>query len=261
MSETQTEAAPQVDTPAPGTGTPVDPPVAETQAEQQEETAPEPEPAPKPRRTDRHIAHLTRAAADAERARDAAEARAAAAEALLRAGREDDGEQPPPQHQPQMDVETRAAQLLAERAFSARMIAIDAAGKKEHGAASWQAAKETMNALGAVANLNFLAALAETDSPQKIFAELADDPDTLMGLLAKPPAAMAAALGRMDAKMSVVTPPRASQAPVPPRKIAATSVVPEASLYDAPATMTMAEWTKIADRMLPPHLGGTRKTA
>lgn len=218
------------------------------------ETTPKPE--PKPKRTDRHIAHLTAAKTAAEAALAAANRRAEAAEALLNAGKET----PDPAPQRANDVESRAAALVAEREFNAKLAAIDAAGKKS-GAEEWEAAKTTLTSLGATSNQAFLQALAETDNPTQIFSTLAEDPDALMDLLAKSPAAMAAKLGRMDAKLSQPTVRPLSSAPVPPPKVVPSGVVRDANPHDYPANMSMKEWNKMMDNHLPPSLGGKRKSA
>lgn len=224
--------------------------------------AADPDPKPKPKRTDRHIAHLTaRTAAETARA-DEAERRAAAAEALLRAGKpEGTDPTPTPGRQPAGDLETRAAQLVAEREFIGRLGEIDASGKKDLGPDAWEAAKATMTSLGAAHNQAFLQALAETENPAKIYAALADDPDALMGLLTKPPAAMAARLGRMDADLSKPNTPKVSNAPKPAAKVEGTGTAPAYDLHNYPPNMPMSEYVKLIDAALPPHLGGRRKTA
>ena len=221
------------------------------------------EPKPKPKRTDRHIAHLTaRAASETERA-NKAERERDAANALLEASKPADGTDPKPAPRAQeTDIEAAAARLMAERQFNARLGEIDAAGKKELGAEAWEAAKSTMTTFGAIKSQAFLQALAEAESPAKLFAALADDPDQLVDLLGKPPAAMAARLGRMDADLSKPAPkPALSSAPKPAAKIDPGAVFPIVDLYHYPPNMSMAEYAKIIDKELPPHLGGRRKVA
>lgn len=215
------------------------------------------EPEPKPKRTDRHIANLTRRLADESRLREAAERDAHAARELLGATKP---EAVAPREQP-ADIETRAAQIVAEREFNKRLSDIDAAGKKDIGADEWEQAKATLSALGATGNQAFLQALAETENPAKIFAAMADDTDALAELLAKSPAAMAAKLGRMDAQLSrpVVRP--LSAAPVPPAKVIPSGIVKDPDPYSYPPGMSMKEWNKMMDGVLPPSLGGKRKVA
>jgi hypothetical protein len=229
---------------------------SETQSTEQTE----PKPEPKPRRTDRHVANLTARVAAEAQAREAAERRAEAAEALLRAGQQQPADQPPPQSRTDpVDVETRAAQLIQEREFSRRLAEIDAAGKKEIGADAWEQAKATHTGLGAVSNQAFLAALAETENPAKIFTALADDTDALVDLLNKSPAAMAARLGRMDAEISRPAVKPLSAAPVPAPRVHGGAIVPEPDPYNYPKGMGMKEWNAMMDKILPPSLGGKAK--
>lgn len=216
----------------------------------------DPDPAPKPDKIERRVGNLTRKLADEGRARASAEARAEAAEALLRANAPD--APPPASRQPATDVEARAAQLVAEREFSRRMNEIDATGKKDLGADQWERAKDTLTGLGATNNTAFLQALAETENPAKIFADLADDTDVLMDLLAKSPAAMAARLGKMDARLSAPAARPISNAPPPAPKVRASGVAPEPDPHNYPPNMSMKEWTKMMDAYLPPHLGGKK---
>lgn len=218
----------------------------------------EPDPAPKPEKVERRFSNLTRKLADEGRARASAEARAEAAEALLRA-RDPDTDAPAPR-QPTTDVEARASQLLAEREFNRRMTEIDSAGKAL-GADQWEQAKATLTGLGATNNTAFLQALAETEHPAKIFADLADDTDVLMDLLAKSPAAMAARLGKMDAKLSTPAARPLSNAPPPAPRVRAAGVVPEPDPHNYPVNMSMKEWNKMMDAHLPTYLGGKKARA
>lgn len=236
-----------VDPQAPATLAPEPPPAAT-------EAPAEPDPTPKPDKVERRIANLTRKMADEARLREAAERRADAAEALVSAGRT---EATPAT--PATDIEARAAQIVAEREFNRRLTEIDASGKKEIGAEAWEQAKATLGSLGAVNNQAFLQALAEAENPAKIFAHFADDTDALMDLLKKSPAAMAAKMGRMDADMSKPVVRALSAAPTPPARVVPSGVVPEPSPYSYPPGMSMKEWSKMMDNVLPPSLGGKRK--
>jgi hypothetical protein len=254
MSETITDpvAAP-AETPAP------EPEAAATPAPEAATPEPpaEPEAPAKPDKVERRIANLNRKVADEARAREAAERRANAAEALLQADKPDGT--PTPRHEP--DIETRAAQIVAEREFNRRLGEIDATGKTELGAETWEAAKATLTGLGATGNQAFLQALAEAENPAKLFAHYADDTDALMELLSKSPAAMAAKLGRMDAQLSrpIVRP--LSAAPAPSPKLAPSAVVPEANPHAYPPGMSMREWNKMMDAYLPPSLGGKKRAS
>ncbi len=209
----------------------------------------------KPDKVERRIANLTRKMGEEARLRAAAEARAEAAERALNAGNPDT----PPTPQKPVDIETRAEQLVAEREFNRRLSEIDSAGKKEIGAETWEAAKDTLTGLGATGNKAFLEALAEAENPAKLFAHFAEDTDELVALLAKSPAAMAAKIGRIDAQLSKPTVRPLSAAPAPAPKIRASGVVPEANPHNYPATMSMKEWSKMMDNFLPPQLGGKKK--
>lgn len=216
------------------------------------------EAAKKPTRADRHVANLTRKAADETRAREAAERRADAAEALLAAGKTDDPLKPP------VPAPTRAAEpdrdaLRAEIRFNDRLGEIDAAGKKELGIDQWEAAKATLTGLGAVKNMAFLQALAETENPSKIFAAMADDTDMLVELLGKPPAAMAARLGRLDATFAKPVPKPLSGAPKPAAKVDGGGGAAPVSLYDK--SLGDAEFTRQAQKMMPHLFGGKRGAA
>lgn len=215
------------------------------------------EAAKKPTRADRHVANLTRKAADEARRAEAAERRADAAEALLAAGKTDDPAKLPPV--PAADVQAEARRLNAQDRFNARLGEIDAAGKKELGADHWESAKATLTGLGAVNNTAFLQALAETEHPAQIFAAMADDTDALMDILSKPPAAMAARLGRLDASYAKPAPKPVSNAPKPAAKVDGGGTQPAANIYDP--KMPDKEFYAEIDKLLPVHLGGKRKVA
>lgn len=215
------------------------------------------EAAKKPDPVARRIANLNRKAADSDRAREAAERRADAAEALLAAGKTDDPLKPPVT--PPARGEPDRDALRAEIRFNDRLGEIDAAGKKELGADAWETAKATLTGLGAVKNMAFLQALAETDNPAKIFAAMADDTDALMELLSKPPAAMAARLGRLDASFAKPPAKPLSGAPKPAAKVDGGGGAPPVNIYDP--KMSMAEFQREMDKILPAHLGGKRKVS
>lgn len=223
----------------------------------EETAATEPEAAKKPTRADRHVANLTRKAADEARRAEAAERRADAAEALLAAGKTDEPAKLPPV--PAADVQAEARRLNAQDRFNARLGEIDAAGKKELGADHWESAKATLTGLGAVNNTAFLQALAETEHPAQIFAAMADDTDALMDILSKPPAAMAARLGRLDASYAKPVAKPVSNAPKPAAKVDGGGTQPAANIYDK--NLPDKEFYAEIDKMLPPHLGGKRKVA
>jgi len=249
MSDTTT-ADPPVDTTA-DVAPVADPPVADqtaAPADPAPDATPEPEPQPKPKQADRRFAAMTAKLAAEATARAEAEKRADAAEALLRAGKPD-GDTKPVTRQP--SVEEAAEKLLQEREFNTKIKAIDLAGKKEFGHEAWEDAKNTMTSLGASGNTAFLAALAETEHPQKIFAQLAEDTDTLLSLMNKSPAAMAAQLGRMDAKMAQPAPTKPlSAAPRPPAPVTSGGVTAKEidPFGDEAEKLSMAEWNTLFEK-------------
>jgi hypothetical protein len=234
-----------------------------TEEQQAAESAAEPEPEqPKERRQprlERHVANLTRELAEKDRRVEESERRAQAAEAMLQAGRDGAGEQASrPGPSLPTDIEARADAIAAQREFNRRLSDIDAAGKKEAGTETWEGAKAILTGLGATKNQAFLEALAETSNPTKIFAALADDSDEVMALLRKSPAAMAAHLGRLDAKMETTAAPRASSAPKPPAPLRTPAVQPDSEeLFFDPKT-SIKEWAKLYDARMPKSLGGRR---
>jgi hypothetical protein len=266
MSETQTEAPALQDGAQAPVETVVQQPAVETQATEDtgqeivREAEQSADPA-KPKGGDRRFANMTaRLVAEAEGRRQA-EARADAAEQLLRAGRtEDDGAQQPPVRQiTQADIRAEAARLNAEEKAEAVRLGVVARGIKEFGQEGWIEKTGILDSLGATRNPAFLAAIMETENAPRLVAALADDTDMLMEILAKSPAAMAAHLGRMDAKIGASPAPRSSNAPTPPRKIAAVSTPAEPDLYNYDPGMSMEAWNRMADKLLPEHLGGKRK--
>lgn len=237
----------------------VPPPDAAAESSAEETAAAEAaEAAKKPTRQERHVANLTRKAAEETRAREAAEKRAEAAEALLAAGKTGDDTKPPPAP-PARTAEPDREALRAEIRFNDRLAEIDATGKKELGADVWETAKATLTGLGAVNNKHFLQALAETENPAKIFAHMADDTDALVELLNKPPAAMAARLGRLDASFAKPAAKPLSAAPKPAAKVEGGGSPPPVNIYDK--NLPDAEFYREIDKLLPPHLGGKRKVA
>lgn len=266
MSETVTD--PTIETPDPIPEA-LDTPIVETAPDtaQDPEPTPEPtpEPAPKPKQGDRRFAQVTARLAAESDARKAAERRAEAAEALL-ANKTDDEPKPPaaPANR-EAEIEQAAARRVAERELTSRLARIDTDGKKSLGAEAWEAAKSTMTALGATANQTFLQALAEADVPDKIFAALSEDADGLVELLNKSPTAMAAAIGRMDAKLSAPPPPVVrplSAAPRPAVPIQPAAVLAEIDPFGADQDkLSMADWnaafekTALGKKLLRPRAG------
>jgi len=244
MSETteSTVAAPETTDAAP---VPVEPTAAapETPAE----AAPPPETAAepaKPKQADRRFAHLTAKLASEAAAREAAERRAAAAEALLEAAKPPEERRSTPTT-PTETVEQRATQIVAEREFAAKRNALIEAGNREMTPAVWTEKTDVLHSLGATNNQAFMDALVDLPpaTATKLVAQLADDADGLVGLLAKAPAAIGVTMGRMAAELSRPAPaPRLSNAPRPAAPVTAAVVVPQLSIHDD--NLSMAEWNR-----------------
>jgi hypothetical protein len=251
MSETVADVPPVAEptpTPAPD-ATPQPQAGAEPAAQTPPETPPETpaEPAPKPRRPERHIANLTARLAAERVEREAAERRAEAAEALLRAGK--DGTETAPA--PRNETPDRAA-IRAEIEFDEKRAKLIDEGQKAY--PDWVDRTNVIHQFGGTQNPAFMQALVELPNAPKIVATLADDTDALVELLRKSPAAMAAQLGRMDAKMETAAAKPISRAPAPAPKVEASAVVAEPTIYDD--SLSMREWAKLWDKQAPPHLRG-----
>ncbi len=218
---------------------------------------------PKPDPTSRRIANLTRRMGDETRLREAADRRAEAAEALLAASRTADPDKPAqPSPRPvtaASDIETRAAQLVAEReAGQTRQKVIDA-GVKQFGEQAWNDRAAVLAEFGATNNPGFMAALLEAENPTAIVAALTDDTGVLEGLMRKTPAALATQLGRMDAGFSKPAGKPISAAPVPAARVEPGGGAPVVDIYDP--KMSMKDFQAEMDKRLPVYLGGKRKVA
>jgi len=263
MSETTEAPIPEAPEPAtqPVEAPATPEPVQQTEAVEAPAETPQPvaEEPKKPKPADRRFAHLSAKLASEAAAREQAERRAAAAEALLQQRPTPDAETQParPSGAPlsQAEIDAAADKRLADREFSQKLSQIDAAGRKNIGDETWASAKDIMTSLGATSNDAFLKALAETENAAQIFADLAEDTDTLIELLGKSPSAMATRIGRMDAKLSQPKTPVVSKAPPPAPRVGGTQVVPEPSVYDE--KLSMSEWVKQFDKEYP-HLTGRR---
>lgn len=251
MSETVTEETPAVIEESPAQALPETPPAEAAPDAAPIKTQPE---KPKPNRPDRHIANLTARLASETAEREAQQRRADAAEAMLRSNGAEATETPADQRGE--TVEQAATRLIAQRQFDESRATLIASGKKEFGPDVWDEKTAILHGLGATGNQAFMQALVDLPNAAKIVSELADDSDTLVALLAKSPASIAAQLGRMDAKMDVAPKVTLSNAPKPPSRIAAETVLAEADWYDP--NLSMAEWNKLADKNLPRRHGGQR---
>jgi hypothetical protein len=144
-------------------------PVAETPVVAAEPVAAEPEvaeapaePAPKPKQSDRRFAHLTAKLASEAAAREAAERRATAAEALLNAGKDTPA---PLQGE---TIEQAATRLIAQRDYDARLSSVVTEGRKEFGETEWLAKAEVLRQLGATVNGTFMQTLVEMPGSVKL---------------------------------------------------------------------------------------------
>lgn len=243
-------AAQPTSDPAATTDTPTTDPAAEA-------------PPAKPDPAARRIANLTRKMGDAERERAAAVARADAAEALLAAARTADPEKapatPPRPTVADADVEARAARLLAEREANQTREKVVAAGVKEFGEKDWNDRAAVLQEFGATTNTGFMEALLAAENPTAIVAALTDDTGVLEDLMRKTPAAIGTALGRMDAGFAKPAAKPISQAPKPAARVDPGGGTPTPDIYDP--KMSMADFQREMDKILPPHLGGKRKVA
>lgn len=272
MSETvSTEAAAPVETTQDAPETQVQQPV-EQQAEgdqgaqveaQQEESQAEQKPE-KQSRSARHVAQLTaRNSALATELEDLRR-RAEASEALLKESKGDTGEQPAKRPaESSSDYEARVQQaarrLHQDQESERQRLSLVEAGRKSY--ADWDQKAAMLHSFGATTNPAFMEALVglSSDEGTKLVAHLADDPDALVGLLARGPVAMASAMGKMAADISkpVVEAPKPaiSRAPRPITPITTPAVAPEQTVYDE--TLSMADYVKLRQKTAPRHLGGT----
>ena len=266
MSDAQTlqadpeETAPAVETPAAPVA--ADLPVAA------------PEPAPEPTEAEKaaaaretkkaddvrkRINALTRRGAEAERERDALRAQLAAAQALIGA-QQPAGEETAPTAPaaPLTDevIRARAAELNAAERFQERTRDLISKGAKELGADTWNEKTGILAEMGATGNQAFMQALAELPDAHKLVAHLADDLDTLSGLLGRSPVAMAAEMGRIAAAISTPVQRSLSAAPKPVAPVTG-RVTAEPDVYDD--KMSMAEYVKLRRKTAPVALGGERR--
>lgn len=218
------------------------------------ETPPE-----KPKQGDRRFAIMTAKLKAEEGARQAAESRASAAEALLNVGKEEPDRITPTRREAPQDVESAAARLIAQREHAARHDAVVTEGLRDY--PDWKEKADILHGMGATSNAAFMEALVELPNATKIVAHLAEDADALVALLGKSPTAMAAAMGRLDAQVGRTAVKPLSNAPSPAPRVQASGVVPEANPHNYPANMSMKEWSKMMDPHLPVHLGGKKKPA
>lgn len=196
---------------------------------------------------DRRFATLTAKNAAMRAELETAKRELAAATALANVGKE-------PTPNPQGDVEAAAQRIVAQREAQSRLNAVIDKGQKEF--SDWGPKTEVLASMGATDNAAFMEALLEMPNATKIVAHLSDDVDTLNSLLGKSPAAMAAAMGRLDAELGRAPVQPLSNAPRPTKPITTPAVVAEPDIHDE--KLSMAEWVKLRNKQAPRHLGGRR---
>lgn len=249
--EGEGEAAPVVETLEPTDAAQAAP---ETPQEGTEEAKPEPAKQP---RGDRRFAHLQARTSDAIRRAEDAERRAEAAEAMVRQ-QSGGGEQQQRQPSNRDEVVAEAQRIVAEERIRERRQLVIDAGVREHGSDAWNEKTGMLNTLGALARPDFMEALVDLPEAPALVVRLADDPDQLMALLAKRPAAMAAAMGRMAAEMAVAEKPKEiSRAPPPVKPVSGGRAAPAPD----PSKMSAKEYIVWRNQTAPKHLGGQGKAA
>lgn len=207
---------------------------------------------PRPSQGDRRVAQFTarNAALQAELAE--ASRRADAAEALLREGRQ---EQTPTAEAEAM-ARQMARQMVVQETFNAKLNAVIESGSREFTPAGWTERAGVLYSMGATTNAVFMEALVEQPNAPAIVAALAEDVDRLTAILSKPPAALAAELGRMSAKLETTEAPKppVSRAPSPPRPVAPVAAGKEPDIYDD--KISMEDFVRIRNKTAPRRLGG-----
>lgn len=221
--------------------------------EQTTEAAPEGEEKPKPKQGDRRFAQMTARLSAVEAERDRLRREYEQAQALLAAKNGTDDVR-----QPEIDIDAKVNERLAQREFEAKRLAVVQEGAKEFGKEGWAEKTEVLHGLGATQNNAFMQALVELPNAARLVAHLADDADALVALLNKPPVAMAAEMGRMVAALPAevrVDPGKPlSAAPKPVKPVTAPAVVSEPTPYDQ--NLTMAQFVELRRKQAPRHLGG-----
>lgn len=218
---------------APLAPAPADAPAPVPQAAPEPAPEPEPEPQPEPKKLSKGLnqrfAELTAKAREeaAQREREAearrvAEARAAAAEELIRKlGGEvptSPAEKPPTADELRAQVREELQREEAARAFNTRCDEVFHAGQKAF--PDFQESVANLNMLGVIRpdNPAFLTAVLETDAPEKVLHELAQDPEEAVRIARLDPVRQAAALVKMSVKLATPAAPKpkpVSAAPAP----------------------------------------------
>jgi hypothetical protein len=158
----------------------------------------------------------------------------------------------------QQAIEAAAEKKLAERTFNEHRAALIQNGVKELGPEAWNQKTDMLAKMGALDVPAFMDALLEVPEAHRLVAALADDPDRLMGLMGKRPAAMAAEMGRMAAEMTAPKTARLSSAPAPVQPLNTRGGAKEPDIYDT-KNMSTREWIEHRNRTASAKLGGPRR--
>lgn len=237
MSETQ--PAPEGGAPDAGTGPAETAPEGTAAPAEGTEGAAEPKPEPaKPEREPwfvKRIAELTRANADRDRVLAAAERKLQELQPNAQPSADD----------PQRAVETRAQQIVAQRAFDTSCNEAHAAGVAAY--PDFADAMKTLGSVGGMPNTVIEAAL-ETGEAHKVLYALGRNPERAVEIAAMSPARMGVAMAKLAAQPAAAAP--VTKAPAPVRSISGGTV----RSNDDPEKMTQAEYSawrnkQIAARM------------
>lgn len=186
---------------------------AEGEAGQAAEPTPE---APKhkvPQSVQKRIDKLSFDAKSASERAEAAEARATALEALLAAQGTEAPAKEPAGGLTEADVDRRAAEKLATKAFNDKCDTVWATGAKEFGDA-FADNVGMLRALG-VMQVPFVEAVLETAAPERVLNALGADPDEAVRIASLPPIRQAIELDRMATRLATPAKPQISKVPAP----------------------------------------------
>lgn len=202
----------------------------------------------------KRIDELTGEKYDEKRAREAAEARADAAEALLRGtGKVDppaaaapaDGER----RYTQAEVEATAAQIAAARNFNERCDTLFEAAAAKH--TDFPDAVKTLNQAG-VMSVPFVEAAMATDAPADVLHHLGQDPEEAQRISKLPPARMGVELAKLAAKLSAPKAAAAISGAPDPIKPLGGAAKPELDIYDS--TLSDADYYSRRKAMGAPYI-------
>jgi hypothetical protein len=200
---------------------------APAQIEQLPDPDPDPEedePDARPKKLSRGLqerfGELTSRISAERAARAHAERRAMAAESLIQrmgpgAGRQGASVSAPPPRDLERMVEARAQQIVAAHAFTAKSNAIHQAGVQAY--PDFQDRINELQAHGVLSpqRPGFLAALMQSDHPEKVLHHLGGDPEAARQIAGMPPLKQAAELAKLSVRIGQQGHRPVSQAPAP----------------------------------------------